>query len=392
MRVRWLAALLLGAAALLGLFAYTLGGSSAPVPVTAGLSVTAALGGDGGGFAQALEPRPFRFPEDHGPHPAFRNEWWYFTGNLEAPEGRPFGFQLTFFRTRLTPEAPERPSRWAADQVYMAHLAVTDVAAGRFAAFEAFRREALGLAGARGAPFRVWLDAWEARGTGESATPMRLAAVREGTGAELTLEPLKPLVLQGEAGLSRKGPGTGDASYYYSWTRLAARGRIWAAGRAYPVEGLAWMDREWSTSALGEDQEGWDWFALQLSGRRELMVYRLRRRDGSDDRFTSGVLVDSDGSTLRLERDDFEMTVLDRWQSPDSGILYPARWRLEVPDRELDLTVEPLLADQELDLIVRYWEGAVAVRGSWGAEAVTGSGYVELTGYGGAPGRERPGP
>jgi predicted secreted hydrolase len=358
-----------------------------PPPVEARLAVASALGGPAeAGFLRALAPRVFSFPADHGPHPGFRTEWWYLTGNLEAAGGRRFGYQLTFFRNALAADAPARASRWAARQVYLGHFALTDVAAGRFHACERFRREALGLAGARGAPFRVWLDDWsvEGRGEGGAPFPLRLRAAAGEVALDLLLEQGKPPVLQGEKGLSRKGAAPGQASYYYSLTRMPSVGRVSSGGKAWDVRGLSWMDREWSTSSLGEDQVGWDWFALQLADGREVMLYRLRLAGGGTDPASAGSLVEADGTARVLGRDDAAVEVLERWESPAGGA-YPSRWRVRVPAAGLELTVRPLVAGQEHRGAFRYWEGAVAVRGTARGRPVTGSGYVELTGYADAP-------
>jgi len=347
-------------------------------PIAAHLTVAEALSaGDLTGFARAEAPRAFAFPRDHGPHPAFRTEWWYWTGNLAAPDGSRFGFQLTFFRTALTPEAPPRGSAWGAHQVYLAHFAVTDVAGRRFGAWSRTERLALGLAGAEPKPFRVWIDDWEARGEGATGLPVRLRASEGDTAIDLTLESGKPVVLQGERGLSRKGAEPGNASYYYSLTRMPARGSITVGGRRFEVTGLAWMDREWSTSALGAELAGWDWVALQLDDGRELMFYRLRRKDGSADRFSAGAIVDATGSARALSLDDVTLEPVGAWTSPRSGAHYPARWRLRMAGLGLDLEISPVLADQELDVGTRYWEGAVVVAGT-----VAGRGYVEMVGYG----------
>jgi predicted secreted hydrolase len=349
-----------------------------PAPIAAHLTVAEALSaGDLTGFARAEAPRAFAFPRDHGPHPAFRTEWWYWTGNLAAPDGRRFGFQLTFFRTALTPEAPARGSAWGTRQVYLAHFAVTDVAGRRFGAWSRTERLALGLAGAQTEPFRVWVDDWEARGEGATGLPVRLRASESDTAIDLTLEGGKPVVLQGERGLSRKGAEPGNASYYYSLTRMPARGSVTVGGRRFEVTGLAWMDREWSTSALGAELAGWDWVALQLDDGREVMFYRLRRKDGGADRFSAGVIVDAAGSARALSLDDVTLEPLDAWTSPRSGARYPARWRLSMAGLGLDLQISPALADQELDVGTRYWEGAVVVTGT-----VAGRGYVEMVGYG----------
>lgn len=346
------------------------------------LSVAKLLsGGDTTGYARAHDPRAFSFPADHGPHPEYRQEWWYFTGNLATRQGRRFGFQLTFFRIALTPAPIARNSAWATNQAYMAHFTVSDIAAGRFHAFERFSRAALGLADASTQPLRVWLEDWSAEGTSKEGLPLRLRAAQDAVAIDLTLGSLKPPVLQGEQGLSRKGPVPGNASYYYSLTRMPTRGLIRIGPESFEVEGLSWMDREWSTSALGEDQVGWDWFSLQLSDGREVMFYQLRRRDGSADPFSSGTLVRADGTSRILGPDDVELHVLTHLRSPGTGTRYPSRWAFRIPDEGLELEVAPYLAEQELDLSVRYWEGAVQARGSARGRPVTGSGYMELTGY-----------
>jgi predicted secreted hydrolase len=347
-----------------------------PTHPAASLSVAEALrNADDAGYARALAPREFHFPEDHGPHPEFRTEWWYYTGNLETREGRRFGFQLTFFRSALSPEMKARSSAWATRQAYLAHFTVTDVAGERFRSFERWGRGALGLAGAQGEPFRVWVEDWSAAAQ-HDAFPVRLHAAQGDAALDLVLQEGKPPVLQGDRGLSRKSAEPGNASYYYSLTRMPAAGTIRLGRETFDVTGAAWMDREWSTSSLGEDQIGWDWLALQLDSGREIMLYQLRKRDGSIDPSSNGTVVGPAGEIRHLDSADFSLTVLDRWQSPRSGAVYPARRRLRIPAENLDLEITPLLADQELDVAFRYWEGAVAVSGT-----AAGRGYVELTGY-----------
>jgi predicted secreted hydrolase len=363
--------------------------SAAPAPFSVAETLRAP---SDAGYARALAPRAFRFPADHGPHPDFRTEWWYFTGNLASPAGRRFGFQLTFFRSALAPAEPASPPRasaWATRQAWLAHFALGDVQGKRFRAFESWGREALGIAGGRAEPLRVWLRGWSAEARSPSGLPLRLRAEAEGPeriALDLVLEPGKPLVLQGDRGLSRKSAEPGNASYYYSLPRLPARGEITLGADRFPVSGLAWMDREWSTSALGRGQVGWDWFSLQLSDGRELMLYRLRRADGSADPASSGTLIGRDGRPRTLAADAVEIQVLDHWTSPGSGVRYPSGWRLRIPAEALDLTVRPLLADQEVRTSFRYWEGAVAVSGAAGAAPVRGQGFAELTGYGAPPG------
>lgn len=359
--------------------AFALWPSTPRPPIQATVAVREALAEDRAGFARALAPRPLSFPEDHGPHPDFRTEWWYYTGNLETPAGRHVGFQLTFFRVALSPEEQPRASAWATRQLYVAHFAVTDTAGGRFHAASRASRAALGLAGAQAAPFRVWVESWSAEGQGG---PTRLRAGEGDVAIDLTVSPAKPVVLQGDRGLSRKGPEPGNASLYYSFTRMPVRGTVRLGAEALEVSGEAWMDREWSTSALGATVEGWDWFAVQLDDGRELMVYLLRRRDGTNDPFSAGTLVAADGTARRLDGADVRIETLAHWTSPHSGVRYPARWRLSVPSAELRLEIAPRLADQELRVGTRYWEGAVAVAGSSAGRPTAGQGYVELVGYG----------
>jgi predicted secreted hydrolase len=446
-------AVLLGAgalAALLAIGAWRLG--QAPSPAAAlpsgRLSVAAALtAADTRGFARALAPRPFVFPADHGSHPEFRTEWWYYTGNLKARDGRRFGFQLTFFRTALAP-APAAPaggraSAWATRQVWFAHFAVTDPAGHRFLACERWERQALGLAGAQASPFRVWVGPWSAAAAGPETAgtpPMRLEAFSGGASCanpygaagsnvdageapgeagggaggeaaiDLVLTAELPPVAQGDRGLSAKSGEPGNASFYYSLPRLAAAGTLRLGADRLAVRGSAWMDREWSTSSLAAGEVGWDWFALQLDDGWELMLIRLRRRppavavspaaSGAPTRTaaTAGAsladlaepaslvtLIAPDGSTERFPFTALRFSATRAWTSPASHVRYPAGWHLTLPaagPEVFDLDVLPLLADQELRLSFRYWEGAVTARGTHGGRPATGSGYVELTGYG----------
>jgi predicted secreted hydrolase len=390
-RRRWaLAAVVIGAALAVAAFVVwppaNRAASRGRVP-EATIAVGDALGsGDLAGFARALALRPFSFPGDHGPHPEFRTEWWYYTGNLETAAGRHVGFQLTFFRTALAP--PDRvasvgsASAWRANQLYLAHFAVTDTAGGRFHAASRLSREALGLSGARAQPFRVWLEDWSAESDVAGGFPVRLRAADGDVAIDLVLESGKPVALQGDRGWSAKGPEPGNASYYYSFTRMPARGTVRVGGESLDVSGLAWMDREWSTSALGRDLAGWDWLALQLDDGRDVMVYQLRRRDGAPDPQSAGTLIAADGSTRALAREDATLEVLDHWTSPVSRVRYPSRWRLTVPTADLSLEITPRLAAQELIVGTRYWEGAVRVQGMSGGRPVSGRGYVELVGYG----------
>lgn len=350
------------------------------------LTVAEALAGSGAqGFAKATAPRPFVFPRDHGPHQEYATEWWYYTGNLDAADGRHFGYQLTFFRFALMPREPQRPSDWATSNIYMAHFALTDVAGRQFHAFERFSRDGAGLAGATGEPFRVWLESWSAEGQSAEGLPMRLRAAQDDVTIDLTLDGGKPVVLQGDHGLSQKSASPGNASYYYSLTRMPTSGTIQIGGTRFEVSGSSWMDREWSTSGLGKDQIGWDWFALQLSDGRDLMFYQLRRRDGSSDPYSAGTLVSAEGTARTLHADEVTLTPEGAWQSPRDGATYPAAWRLQVPSASIDLRLTPYLPDQELPLSVIYWEGAVRIGGTANGQPVGGSGYIEMTGYADQP-------
>ncbi|WP_116301871.1 lipocalin-like domain-containing protein [Alkalilimnicola ehrlichii] len=347
------------------------------------LSVMGILAGEADltGFARVEAPRAFEFPADHGPHPEYRHEWWYVTGNVKTAQGRHFGYQVTFFRFTLNPEPPARRSLWASNQLYMAHFAVTDTEGEEFHHFERFSRAALDLAGAQAEPFRVWLDDWALYGAPDRET-LRVEAAQDGIGLTLRLRSRKPLVLQGDRGYSRKGPEAGNASHYYSFTRLATEGELRLGDAVFEVAGDSWLDREWGSSALGEDQVGWDWFSLQLDDGRELMFFHLRRADGSIDPLSHGVLVEVDGRSRALRYGEVEAEPLEYWSSPlGDGTRYPLRWRMRVPAEGLELELIPRLHDQELRGAFRYWEGALRVEGSANGEPVSGQGYMELTGY-----------
>lgn len=351
------------------------------------LSAGGRLSGDTAGYPKVTEPRPFRFPDDHGAHPRFKHEWWYVTGQVATDQGRRFGFQLTIFREAIAREPVDSPSRWATSQLYLAHAAVTDIEAGEYLSDERFARGALGLAGAETSPLRVWLEDWSLTGrAGERDLEGRLAARGERFGFDLTIRSTRPPVAHGDRGMSAKG-SAGNASYYYSYTHLATGGTIRVDGETFDVTGSSWLDHEWSSSALAPDQSGWDWFSLQLSGDRALMLFRLRHAVDPDQDFQSGTYIDASGATTTLSSGQIDMAPLGHWTSERSGVRYPVRWRLGVPDLDLELTVEPRLENQEFAHGFRYWEGAVAVNGRLAGEAVDGQGYVELTGYGAWKGR-----
>lgn len=346
---------------------------------TLSLSVAGLLGSEPApGFRHADRTRMFRFPEDHGPHPEYRTEWWYFTGNLEDQKARRYGFQLTLFRNAIQPTKTASPSRWRTNQIFMGHLAITDGSRQSFTAVERFAREALDLAGAQTQPVRVWLEDWTVERLEGDDEVWMVQAATENHGIRLRLDATDPIVLQGDRGLSRKSTVSDSASYYYSLPRMRAQGTLTSDGTPHEVTGSVWLDREWSTSQLGPDQAGWDWFALQLDDGAELMFYRLRNKDGETDPASGGVYLDSAGGRLDLGASGVTLQETGVWRSP-RGTRYPSGWTLELRHGGQRFRIEPLIKNQELDLSVRYWEGAVTVFGADGHEI--GVGYVELTGY-----------
>jgi predicted secreted hydrolase len=334
-------------------------------------------------FARATALTEFQLPRDHGPHFDYETEWWYYTGNLAADDGRLFGFQLTFFRRGLSPGRPPSGPGLRTNQIYFAHLALTDVRGRRHQFFERWSRGAAGLAGATGEPFRVWLEDWRADGEAADGSSIRLRAKDGDWGLDLELAATKPLVRHGERGLSPKSAEPGNASYYVGYTRMTARGQVSAGEPPVPVRGTAWFDHEWSTSALGAGAIGWDWFSLQIGDERELMYFQIRREDGTIEPVSGGTLVEK-GQSRRLGASEVTVEVLERWKSASSGAVYPVRWRIVSAAAELDLEVDRRLDDQELRTSFTYWEGAVSVRGTSLGLAVDGAGYVEMTGYAGS--------
>jgi len=326
-------------------------------------------------FARITGPEPLAFPADHAAHPGYRNEWWYFTGNLAAADGRRFGFQYTLFRFGLPPDEAAAASDFAADAIWMGHLALSDLDQERFYNCERFARGALGLAGATAD--RWWLRDWEVDRT---ETGWRLRAGCEEFSLELVLDPAKPVVFNGRAGYSRKGPEPGNASRYYSLTRIDADGSLVLHGTPQELAGLAWLDREWGSSQLGQDLDGWDWFALQLADGRDLMLYRLRTDSGSASRFSAGTLVMPDGTATMLEHGDFELAATTWWRD-DEGIRWPVGWRVRVPVAGLDMRVKAAFDNQRWDTRVEYWEGAVEVLDAANPATPIGRGYLELSGY-----------
>ncbi len=362
-------------------------GDGAAVPEAALQALPPA--GSAEGFARATEPNAIRFPRDFGPHDDYQTEWWYYTGNLTTADGRPFGFQLTIFRRALVPKGLETEffpknsvSKWRTDQVYLAHFTISDIAGGSFYPAERFSRGAAGLAGAQADPYRVWLEDW----TIEEIAPgqVRLRARTDAVALDLTLNQTLPPVLHGDGGLSVKGPEPGNASYYYSIVQQRATGTVTVGAESFDVSGLAWKDHEWSTSALSDGAVGWDWFSLQLDDGGALMLFEIRRADGTREATSAGSYIAPDGTVTHLALGDWTLEVTDTWFSPTSGGEYPAGWRIAVPSIGLELAGRPLLADQELNLSTTYWEGAVAFSGTLDGAPISAKGYIEMTGYGGS--------
>ena len=338
------------------------------------------------GGVQARPGYVYSFPRDHGSHDQFGLEWWYFTGHLSNESGRRFGYELTFFRKTINdPGVQNSSSHWAIKQLYFAHFALTDVESHMFRFAEKLSRAGLGKAGAKSDQMDVWIDRW-------ALTPMtpdhhvlslKAAEVTFGLDLKLTLEKLP--VIHGEDGISRKGGEAGQASHYYSLTRLDTEGKLTLESEQFEVTGLSWMDHEFGSGELGDDQVGWDWFSLQLDSKIELMVYLLRRKDGSSDPVSSGTLVFPDGQFRHLRLQDIGVETQDYWTSPHTKARYPAKWVIDVPSAQLRVQIKPVLADQELrtskSTQVTYWEGAVDVSGQHRGVPIQGQGYVELTGY-----------
>jgi predicted secreted hydrolase len=338
-------------------------------------------------YQLALPGRKLAFPADHYSHPDFKIEWWYYTGHLKSESGKRYGYQVTFFRFGLRDrqlEAKEKPPLFT--DLYMAHFAVSDVGQKKFLFRERINRGYQGKAGAATDRYRVWNEDWKVEG---DLKTHRIDMNDRGTRLSLTLTSLKPPVLHGENGLSQKGEGEGRASYYYSLTRMKTEGELTINGKTEKVLGSSWMDHEFGSNQLREEQVGWDWFSLQLDDKSEVMLYLIRRKDGSPDPYSSGTLVKADGTTKHLTLNDFQIEVLDRWKSPKSGGHYPIKWKVTIPAEGVELQIIPEFTDQELitnrSTRVTYWEGAVQIRGTAQRKPMNGAGYVEMTGYVGKP-------
>ncbi len=335
---------------------------------------------------QAIPGYSYQFPHDHGSHDEFRTEWWYYTGHLVAGNGRQFGYELTFFRWGVDKDSVKtNPSRWAIRHLYLAHFALSDHRNQTFRYAEKVSRAGLGKAGADTGQLHVWIDRWVAELPALHSMRHHLEALAEEFSIHLDLDPQKPPIVHGEGGVSRKGKGPTQASHYYSLTRMATTGNVTVGAERLSVTGMSWMDHEFGSGDLGEDQIGWDWFSAQLNNQTEIMLYLLRRRDGTIDPVSSGTFVLPDGQAQHLSLADFQVEPLDHWKSRSSGARYPNRWRISIPRVGLILSVTPKQADQELiterSTQITYWEGAVDISGVMRDIPLVGEGYIELTGY-----------
>ncbi len=348
--------------------------------------------GSSDGFTRATKPNAIQFPRDLGPHDDYQTEWWYYTGNLETEDGRPFGFQFTIFRRALTPpdatanaDTDPTSSSFRTNQIYLSHFTLSDIANEEFYATERFSRGAAGLAGAQSDPYRVWLEDWSVEETGSGQ--VHLQAQTDEVALDLMLTQTMPPVLHGDGGLSIKGEEPGNASYYYSLVQQAASGEVRIGDELFAVNGRSWKDHEYSTSALSPGSVGWDWFSLQFEDHPTaagLMIFQIRREDGTLEPASSGSFINKDGSVQHITNAEWQIEVLDTWTSPTSGGTYPAGWRITIPAIDLVLEGRPLLANQELNVSTIYWEGAVAFSGTLANEPIAAQGYIEMTGYAGA--------
>ena len=340
-------------------------------------------------WKQAIGPWQWSFPRDHGAHPAYRTEWWYFTGNLKDKDGKQYGYQLTFFRQGLSFIASQPDNPWSIRDVYLAHFALVDGSSGKFWYHDRATRTGPGLAGAGTGSMDVWTLNWSAKMIGNT---IYLKAHLGEMSLDLELSPRKPKIFHGEKGLSTKGPNPGQASYYYSFTDLASKGTIRTPLSQKPIDvtGTSWFDQEFGSNVLSPDQVGWDWFGIHLSDGRDLMLFQLRKKDGTIEPASSGTIVEKDGTSRYLRQSDIVLKVLTQWKSPKSGGTYPAKWQISIPAAQIDITLAPIVADQELvtetSTGVTYWEGAATGTGTSGGTAVTVEGYAELTGYAGSLG------
>ena len=333
-------------------------------------------------FRPALPGYRYEFPRDYFNHPDYQTEWWYYTGNLQSSDGREFGFELTFFREGVSRD-PAKASTWDLQDLYVAHFAVSDLDGKKFLHTERSNRSGPGIAGADRSLHKIWNGNWSVICKDGSE---KLSAMADQFAINLTLASQKPVVIHGQNGISRKSAGEGRASHYFSETRLRASGRLEIGSKQYDVAGLAWMDHEFFTQQLDANQEGWDWFSLQLDDNTELMLFNIRRKDGSVDPYSAGTFVDAMGNSRELSRRDFQLEPMGsgKWTSPATRATYPMQWKIRVPSLGIDLEATTGLPSQEVsnssEIVPTYWEGAIVLTTAKSV-AVRGSGYLEMTGY-----------
>jgi predicted secreted hydrolase len=333
-------------------------------------------------YKAAIAGYRYEFPRDYFDHPDYQTEWWYYTGNLQCAGGRKFGFELTFFRSAVTRD-PLKNSAWDARDLYLAHFAISDLDGKRFFYSERTNRSGPGIAGADASLQKVWNGNWSVVW---SHGQERLSALADEFAINISLLPQKPPVIHGENGVTQKSPGPGRASHYFSETRLRASGSLLISAKKYEVTGLAWMDHEFFTHQLGADQVGWDWFSLQLEDNTELMLFQIRRRDGSIDLFSAGTYVDAQGRAHHLKKEQFELTSTGAtWNSARTHAVYPIGWVLRVPSLHISFESWTALPSQEFatrsGASPSYWEGSISFSGTKNARPLRGAGYLEMTGY-----------
>jgi len=337
-----------------------------------------------GQYRKALPGYQYQFPRDHFNHPDFQTEWWYYTGNLRATDGRRFGFELTFFRQGIS-RGKTSESSWDVRDVYLAHLALSDLDGGHFYHTERVNRAGPGLAGIDEKSAKVWNGNWQVLGLGGT---QELRAIASEFALRLEMTSRKPAVIHGKNGVSQKAEGVGQASHYISFTRLSTTGTIELNGKSLQVEGTSWMDHEFFTEEVDPTLRGWDWLSLQLDDNTELMLYRFRNKDGSMSAYSAGTYVDAHGKTTYLGASDFTMSAgQTTYSSPSTHAVYPTAWHIAVPSLRVDLQLATSLQSQELvsglAAGLSYWEGAITIRGTREGHPATGVGYLEMTGYGG---------
>lgn len=381
------------------------------------------------GFERIYGPRKLIFPQDHGIHDGFKTEWWYFTGVLFDSDSNKYGYQLTFFKSmlpnlnltqlkgdytqlqdnltqlesdstqlnvnmtqlndNLTPLNGKLTSleddSWRTNHIFMAHFAVSDVSNGNFYQFERFSRPSAGISGVLNYPFKAWVEDWTVFQTdstdyGDVLPDLKLIARAENVVLSLDLHSLKQLILQGNAGYSQKSPLKGNSSLYYSSSRILSEGFIELNGKRTALKGNSWFDREWSTSFLDKNQAGWDWFSIIFDNYTELMLYRMRNKDGSTSLMTAGTLINRDGTSLKLNYTDLKIVPTRFWDD-GNGSNYPLNWLIEIPSLKYSIRIEPALDRQVLNGVIKYWEGAINAYCDKNGTLIHGYGFMELTGY-----------